>query len=107
MEAASTSETSANLYQTTRRNTPEDSDLHTRRCENMKSHLGKLFSTAHSLTSRLHQQTLATPYAYELLCVISALSNNCRLRKKEKNEETDIQNKNRISLLTFSPQEAE
>jgi hypothetical protein len=38
MEAASTSETSKNLYQTTRRNNPEDSRLHTRRRENLKSH---------------------------------------------------------------------
>jgi hypothetical protein len=37
MEAASTSET-MNFYQTTRRNNPEDSHLHTRRRENMKSH---------------------------------------------------------------------
>jgi hypothetical protein len=33
-----TSETSVN-YQTTRRSNPEDSHLHTRRCENLKSHL--------------------------------------------------------------------
>jgi hypothetical protein len=39
MEAASTSETSVNLYQTTRRNYPEDSHLHTRHRENLKSHL--------------------------------------------------------------------
>jgi hypothetical protein len=38
MEAASISETSINFYQTTRRNNPEDSHLHTRRRENMKSH---------------------------------------------------------------------
>jgi hypothetical protein len=38
MEAANTSETSANFYQTIRRNNPEDSDLHTRRLENLKSH---------------------------------------------------------------------
>jgi hypothetical protein len=37
-EAASTSETSINFYQTTRRNNPEDSHLHTRRRENLKSH---------------------------------------------------------------------
>jgi mannose/fructose-specific phosphotransferase system component IIA len=37
MEAASTSETSANFYQTTRRNIPEDSHLHTRRREQLKS----------------------------------------------------------------------
>jgi hypothetical protein len=36
MEAASTSETSVNFYQTTRRYNPEDSDLHTRRRENLK-----------------------------------------------------------------------
>jgi hypothetical protein len=39
IEAASTSETSVNLYQTTQRNIPEDSRLHTRRRENLKSHL--------------------------------------------------------------------
>jgi hypothetical protein len=37
-EAASTSETSVNFYQTKRRNNPEDSHLHTRRRENLKSH---------------------------------------------------------------------
>jgi hypothetical protein len=39
MEAASTSETSESFYQTTWRNIPEDSHLHTRRCEILKSHL--------------------------------------------------------------------
>jgi hypothetical protein len=38
MEAANTSETSVNFYQTTGRNIPEDSHLHTRRRENLKSH---------------------------------------------------------------------
>jgi hypothetical protein len=38
MEAASTSEMSVNFYQTTRRNNPEDSHLHTRRLEDLKSH---------------------------------------------------------------------
>jgi hypothetical protein len=38
LEAASTSETSVNFYQTTRRNNPEDSHLHTCRRENLKSH---------------------------------------------------------------------
>jgi hypothetical protein len=37
MEAASTSESSLNFYQTTRRNIPEDGHLHTRRRENLKS----------------------------------------------------------------------
>jgi hypothetical protein len=37
MEAVSTSETSVNFYETTRRNIPKDSHLHIRRCENLKS----------------------------------------------------------------------
>jgi hypothetical protein len=37
MEAASTSETSVNFYQATRRINTEDSHLHTRRRENLKS----------------------------------------------------------------------
>jgi hypothetical protein len=39
MEAASTSETFVNFYQTTLCNNPEDSHLDTRRRENLKSHL--------------------------------------------------------------------
>jgi hypothetical protein len=38
MEAASTCETSVNVYQTTRRNSPEDSYIHTIHRENLKSH---------------------------------------------------------------------
>jgi hypothetical protein len=37
MEVVSTTETSVNFYQTTRRNTPEDSHFHTRRREKLKS----------------------------------------------------------------------
>jgi hypothetical protein len=37
MEAARTSETLVNFYQTTRRFNPEDSNLHTHRHENLKS----------------------------------------------------------------------
>jgi hypothetical protein len=39
MEAEYTSEASVNFYQTARRNIPEDSHLHTRSRENLKSHL--------------------------------------------------------------------
>jgi hypothetical protein len=39
MEVASTSETSVNFYQKTRRNNPEDSHHHIRRHENNKSHM--------------------------------------------------------------------
>jgi hypothetical protein len=42
MEAASTSKTSVNFYQITRCNNPKDSHLHTRRRENLKSHVYKL-----------------------------------------------------------------
>jgi hypothetical protein len=38
MEAVSISKTSVNLYETTRRNVPENSHLHTRHCENLKTH---------------------------------------------------------------------
>jgi hypothetical protein len=38
MEEAGTSEASVNFYQTTRRKNPEDSHLHIRRRENLKSH---------------------------------------------------------------------
>jgi hypothetical protein len=38
MKAVNSSETLVNFYQTTRCNIPEDSHLHTRRRENMKSH---------------------------------------------------------------------
>jgi hypothetical protein len=37
MEAVSTSETPVNFYETTQRNIPEDSHLHTRCRENLKS----------------------------------------------------------------------
>jgi hypothetical protein len=39
MEAASISERSVNVHQTTRRNNPEDSHIRTRRRENLKSHI--------------------------------------------------------------------
>jgi hypothetical protein len=44
MEAARTSETLVNFYQTTRFYNPEDSNLHTRRRENLKSYLVNLWS---------------------------------------------------------------
>jgi hypothetical protein len=40
MEAARTSETLVNFYQTTQRYNPEDSHLRTHRRENLKSYLG-------------------------------------------------------------------
>jgi hypothetical protein len=41
MEAVQTSETSVNLYQSTRRYNPEDGHLHSHRPENLKSYLEK------------------------------------------------------------------
>jgi hypothetical protein len=43
MEAISTSETSADFYQTTRHNIPDDSNLYSSRRENLKSHQNQLF----------------------------------------------------------------
>jgi hypothetical protein len=43
MEAARTSETLVNFYQTTRCYNPEDSNLHTHRRENLKSYFGIVF----------------------------------------------------------------
>jgi hypothetical protein len=51
MAAASTSETSVNIFQTTRRNDPEDSHLHTRRRENLKSHPQSIFSFTFEIVS--------------------------------------------------------
>jgi hypothetical protein len=46
MEAASTPETSVNVYQTTRHNIPEDIHLHTHCRKNLKSHLKCYFALA-------------------------------------------------------------
>jgi hypothetical protein len=43
MEAAKTSETFVNFYQTTRRCNPEDSHLHIRRRKNLKSYRFRKF----------------------------------------------------------------
>jgi hypothetical protein len=43
MEAVSTSETPADFYQTTRRNNPEESHLHTRHRENLLSQQGRIY----------------------------------------------------------------
>jgi hypothetical protein len=42
MEAARTSETSVDIQLRTRQYIPEDYELHTRRRENLKSHIGRL-----------------------------------------------------------------
>jgi hypothetical protein len=52
MKAVSISETSVNFYQTTRRNITEDSNLHTRRRENLKSHHKLLNCFRNTVTCR-------------------------------------------------------
>jgi hypothetical protein len=44
MKAARTSETSVDIQVRTRQLIPEDSELHTRRCENLKSHIMHLLA---------------------------------------------------------------
>jgi hypothetical protein len=61
MEAASTSETLVNFYQTTWHDNPEDSHLHTRRCENLKSHTN--FHTIIS-TNIVPNVVVITPSSY-------------------------------------------
>jgi hypothetical protein len=76
MEAANTSAMSVNFYQTTWRNNPEDSHLHIRRRENMKSHLLQdLF--LYQLISRSFQMaypTLRVHLFYSVSTVFSVIS---------------------------------
>jgi hypothetical protein len=72
MEAASTSETSVNFHQTTRRNNPEDSHLHTCRRENFRSYLSNLLtgciihfpSHKHDIYNQSLAYTASTTYAF-------------------------------------------
>jgi hypothetical protein len=59
MEAASTSETSVNFYQITRRYNAEDSHLGTHRRENLKSYLKFLFPL-----SELHIRYIVIPHGF-------------------------------------------
>jgi hypothetical protein len=58
MEAARTSETSVDIKLRTRQYIPEDSELHTRRRENLKSHMDQVFiQTQHeNVSSVLHNK---------------------------------------------------
>jgi hypothetical protein len=86
MKAVSKSETSVNLYQTIRRNIPEDCHLHTRRHENLKSHhprrnleqmqFGKCsaaiqFRIFHLLASYLETRRLKWAYICVILPAVS------------------------------------
>jgi hypothetical protein len=58
MEAAITSKKSLNLYETTRRNNPEDSHIHTPYHENLKSH----YVFSHCREVELHIYRFKTNY---------------------------------------------
>jgi hypothetical protein len=58
MEAAKTSETLVNFYQTTRLYNPEDSHLRTHRRENLKSYFGRVVG-------------LTQPLVFTGLCIVS------------------------------------
>jgi hypothetical protein len=60
MEAASTSETSVNFYETTLRNSPEDSHLHTSQRENLTSHINIYICTTNFLTTYFLTGTMMT-----------------------------------------------
>jgi hypothetical protein len=75
MEAASTSETSVNFYQTTRRNNPEDSHLQTRHCYQV-SRKGWVFGKAYfgPLTTRLDKGVKYGPPFCTIVGVKSTLT---------------------------------
>jgi hypothetical protein len=66
MEAVLISETSVNFKVTTRRYIPEDSELHTRRRENLKSHTFILFLFGRTYVTALEQiLKLSTTFSKE------------------------------------------
>jgi hypothetical protein len=56
MEAVRTSETSVNFNVTTRRYIPEDSKLHTRRLENLKSHILNMITPYEYMSLEAYQR---------------------------------------------------
>jgi hypothetical protein len=69
IEAENTSETSVNFYQITRRSIQEDSHLHTRRRENLKSYLNN-FNLARSDSITFAPAILSS--AHQLHVLLSA-----------------------------------
>jgi hypothetical protein len=64
MEAARTSETLVNFYQTTRCYNPEDSNLHTHCRENLKSYLSSLIVCIIIGKSLVNQYFINVPWCY-------------------------------------------
>jgi hypothetical protein len=71
MEAAKTSETLVNFYQTTRCYNPEDSNLHTHRRENLRSYRVKV-----DLPAEVVKMFVTTQTSIRLNSVNSALNYN-------------------------------
>jgi hypothetical protein len=64
MEVASSSETSVNFYQTTRRYDPEDSRLQPKNVSNVLMARGKTILTCTNISSKNTLETLAYKYFY-------------------------------------------
>jgi hypothetical protein len=77
MEAICFSETSVHIQRTTRRYIPDDSTLHSHRCENLKSHFCTFFP------QKSHHSSLLLPGAHRagvvtfLICGLLALGVTC------------------------------
>jgi hypothetical protein len=66
METVHISETSFNLYKTTRRDIPEGCCLHTLECKNVKSH--SYFTLFHSLIINMHFKNAARNKIFLSVC---------------------------------------
>jgi hypothetical protein len=80
MEAARTSETSVDIQLRTRQYIPEDSELHTRRRENLKSHRLMLFREIIAVSTENHTpnaqlQTVKTLYPLGFKCLADQAGN--------------------------------
>jgi hypothetical protein len=74
MEAVRTSEKSVDIYMTTRHYIPEDSELHTRRRENLKSH--NSFHVLRGLYSKVFKPVTAVGVEHETVKFLP-LRRNC------------------------------
>jgi hypothetical protein len=77
MEAVNTKETSLNFYETTRRNIPENSHLHTRRRENLKSRTVITRNRRPKLDALVFESQRNTP-AHSTQPVLSAFTLNSK-----------------------------
>jgi hypothetical protein len=83
MEAAYTSDTSVDIDLRTRQYIPEDPELHTRRRENLKSHVSKVICKGYplrELSLMIHPFAIFTVVAgmvYKVLSQYRSLNANC------------------------------